>query len=409
VKAGKAISVLPWSYDLFGIAVTPDEVPYVVAFASDEPMDLTRFGKGKTWQYRVRLDGLRDPDATIESVARSVARDTAQRFAADFGYVAPRVSVGTQLALAKCASLSAISLGSDAHDYWFYRDLWMSFGPRDGYWFASISPWIGWGWNGLAPMLFPSMAAFPMPGGCSTTLRLPTYAYVAPDYPPAPVRRDTTVRDSTMKGDSTRAAVAGRTIAVEVPRGGEATGTGMEALVPGAARRFSPSDIARIRTGYYAESDGNAAHAEAIAGRHGAAPVDRRSGSTWTAEPMDARPTSRAGAPRYTEPEEASGRRYLPAGRGPARSDPERAYGSSESRGAAASGSGSSSSAGSSGSSGSSGGWQRPTSVGGADVTRAAAPSTASGARPTAAAPGGGSATGGTTAPKGQQQQQQQQ
>lgn len=412
VKGRKAVSVMPWSYDLFGMSVSPTEVPYVVALASDRPIDLSRFGTGKSWQYRVRMDGAWQADVTMENVGRLVQSDPTQRFSGDYGYVAPRIPASTQLALSRCMSLSTFAMGRDSRDYWLYRDLWMSFGPRDGYWFGSAATWLGWGFSGFAPMIFPSMGAWPTRGGgCTQSIRTPSYAF-APITMPLSQTPVAPPSDSTTKPDSaggTTGTSAGRTIAIEQARGTD----GADPMGRPQGSRFSREEIARIRSEFYARPsrNGGGAQGEAIASRPDRPFVDRSGGTSWAPEPLERRPSgsSAGGTSRWAQEEGGAVPRWPNAGMNggrPGRYDPERANAGASS----------------SGSSGSTG-WQRPTSVGGADVTRAGSPGAPgagdSGARPAGAEGGArspitggsspaGSAPAGTT-PRGQQQQQQQQ
>jgi hypothetical protein len=119
-------------------------VPYVFVLLSEQRLDLTRFGSGSKWKYQVNLEDLgRVAEDAIESVAAVVLPSPEASYAADYAFIAPRLSGQAQLLSMYCGVRN-----TDARNYAYYRDLWATFDPWDSS-LGSVSFAAGWNfWPG---------------------------------------------------------------------------------------------------------------------------------------------------------------------------------------------------------------------------------------------------------------------
>jgi hypothetical protein len=123
-------------------------VPYVFVIVSEQRLDLTRFGSGSKWKYQVNLEDLgRVAEDAIESVASVVLPSAEASYAADYAFVAPRLTGQAQMLAMYCGVRNM-----DLRNYAYYRDLWATFDPWDSS-LGMVS--FASGWNFWPGAFFP--------------------------------------------------------------------------------------------------------------------------------------------------------------------------------------------------------------------------------------------------------------
>lgn len=222
VRAGRSYSANA-SFAQYGtfMAGARNAVPYVFVIASDQRLDLSRFGSGSRWRYQVDLEDMgRWAEDALQTVAAAVLPDESASYAADFAFVPPRLTGGAQMLALNCGVRNV-----DARNYDYYRDLWAVVDPWDSYLgpvgFASWSFWPG-GWfpySGRGMMglyadrasrataafwsgcpAFQGLSPFSLAYGLPQTLQRGAFYQPIGGVPAPGVPRDTTTRP----GDSLR-------------------------------------------------------------------------------------------------------------------------------------------------------------------------------------------------------------